>query len=447
METFILGFVVFQFTKILKPMTNISASIQEIKQGKALQSTIRNAQERFCYKPFIVRYKTLHTTVKYGRLIFFSLFSIITGFSCLLELFNVSIGVFALSCGLSLLILVTVEFLKNESLKHFFEIYYSSKRIGVQWLLIVVAVGVCSLSVFLSLQGSKTFYQWVDQSATDIERTYQAKADSVSNFYNQQIDKANLIAQAYFTANSYKGKITYTRDGFIARHYQELSQTAEKWKEEKRQALQQLQKQKSNQLKSNTSKVAFNSHIFILLSLCNEVLILLTGWFLVYYDFQAIHEFELLEDTVLNHHQKFNTTQLNELTRMFNLLGIPHKSLNLPENGINTPTPSNNGNTSNNEKRTTIGFTQNTKGHVTCPEQNNTSKGINTPIKPNQQQRQQENTSYQQLQNYLKKYESVVKDIENGLSIKDIKQRNGISKSTIQNVKRCLKNLHSAIVQ
>jgi uncharacterized protein YerC len=47
---------------------------------------------------------------------------------------------------------------------------------------------------------------------------------------------------------------------------------------------------------------------------------------------------------------------------------------------------------------------------------------------------------------YLKKYENVVNDLQGGLSILKTASKNGVSKSTVQNVKRVLSNTITAIV-
>ena len=51
--------------------------------------------------------------------------------------------------------------------------------------------------------------------------------------------------------------------------------------------------------------------------------------------------------------------------------------------------------------------------------------------------------SFVELQGFLRKYANVVKCIEAGLSNKQVAKQCGVSKTTVHNVKRCLRNLNS----
>ena len=289
-------------------MTKLRNSIQKFFVAKEQRQIVERAKQRFSYKPFYQEYQNLHITSNYGRVLM-HLFSIVTGLTFLALLINSAIQYGFLSLLISGLLLIIWEIGKTNILSSLFTSYYQRGRVPVGLSLL----GLCFLfgSVFCSVEGAKKFYELNDKSVENFEVSNKAQVDSINQHYSTQI--AAIHTQIYdiekHKSKRWGGLLSQSENQQILNYQEDIKSL----KSEKNTNLLQLTTEQKQQLSEIQETSTFNVLGFLALALINESLILLVGWFLVFYDYKTATESEQITE---NEKLTFDFPTLQQLVEL-----------------------------------------------------------------------------------------------------------------------------------
>jgi len=282
--------------------------VKIFEENENARRQLSKAEKRFTPKGFYQQYKALQQIAHLSR--------------CSLPLLSIATGCFALSTilqpymplyfGLALaaLLLGLWERVKSLVVVRSCELFYL-KSSGLPIILLMVALIFASGSAALSLMGSNELAESMDSTQATIDQQFEAEQDSLLSFYGHEIAKAKSIADDYFHANSYRGVITWTKDGSIAEHYRELSQVANQLVQQEQQALSNLRRKWEQTLAAGQRDYQKITVSFLVLVALIEVLIILANWFVVYFDYRIYREHEVI--TEADHRQlMLSASQIRE---------------------------------------------------------------------------------------------------------------------------------------
>lgn len=395
---------------------------EKIFERSEAQKEIEVFREKFTDKPFYQTYRNLYRLASGSRL-FFGLLSVASGSVFLAGVLVASGLPLWLSGALGALVLVLVEILKNILTGTSAVAFLKTKKVAPAAL---VVVGLVALSAWVSLQGTQTFHQVADRTIENTKVVAGSKADSVRAWYDAQIKREEDALADYKNSVSWRGKIDASNK--TTRQVIDV-RTAQigRLQTEKNDALARLQTETDASLfqAENTSERNLTAWLFMCLG--NEVCIILAIVFAYYYEYRSAHEISLLNEDRLS----VGLTELREIVQFFS---PSDGGLSLPIAG-----------TDDQLKPNQIGFNPLKPSEPENPENRPETRlkpGLKPPLKPGLSPHDDE-FRRQQLRDYLAKYRHVVQSIQAGESITQIVQKHQVSKSTILNVRRCLRTLNA----
>ncbi|GAA4824742.1 hypothetical protein [Algivirga pacifica] len=300
------------------------------------------ANDRFAFKPFAVRFRKLKLYAIIGRLLL-PVISIATGMTFMSSLLHGIVPHTLAAVFSGGLLLALMEGMKADTLKIGFEGLYGGRK----WVATLLLAGVLmsGLSIYVSVNGAKELYYLMDDKEAMVTNTYQQEMDSVRTHYvaaTQEIEsKIEEINQRQYQRPN---QFLYASERKAILNYQEqlLGVAAEKATAE--QELKASFKEQKGEIIADTS---FNAFRFAVLAGLIDLLIILSNWFLVYFDYQVVMENDALrkiEATEKRH-------KLSEYTTRYEL---PKQSL-LRQKTENIPQPTK----EEEEAPRVIGFQQN----------------------------------------------------------------------------------------
>lgn len=297
-------------------MQNLRDFYSKIKSTEHLQSEVKKAKETFEVKPFVKEFYNIKSIISFARPLL-SIFSIITGLGCLYYQFVTTFGFF-FACLLSIALLLFVELVKNEVGLLAFKRLYITGLNSLNLVLFLALGAFFSLSVFLSVQGAKDIYKSLDTQTQKFTNHSQSKKDSIVKYYDTQIKNEKKELENFKNSVSYNGKINVydkTTSNTIEKHTQTISSLqAQKNKE-----LETLSKDTKNELVTINQNVNFNIYFWLILSLTIEFLIILSLWFLIWFDWCVSLENEILQNETFTFTKNDLQTYFNN--RISNLVG------------------------------------------------------------------------------------------------------------------------------
>lgn len=297
-------------------MKNLRDFYSKIKSTEHLQNEVRKAKETFEIKPFVKEFQNIKLIILIARPLL-SIFSIITGLGYLYFQIVTSIGVF-FACLLSIGFLLFVELLKNDLALLAFKRLYTG-RLNSLLLFLFLGLGIAlSLSIFLSVQGAKDIYKSLDTQTQKFTNHSQSKKDSIVKYYDTQIKNEKNELANFKNSVSYNGKINVydkTTSTTIDKHTQTISNL----QSQKSKELESFSKDTKNELATINDNVNFNIYFWLVLSLTIECLIILSLWFLIWFDWCVSLENEILQNETFTFTKNDLQTYFNN--RISNLVG------------------------------------------------------------------------------------------------------------------------------
>lgn len=397
--------------KLQNPIGQYVAKVQSSEE-------VQRAKARFAAKPFHEKFKPLKNLAKVGRFLL-PLISILTGVAFLQSVLSGVLPVW-LAWGAGAVLLTGWEVGKGFLLTVSFESFYSGVKgwAGLFAVALLFSVG----SAFFSIRGAGVLHERLDDSVSSFQDIYTARADSIKGHYQTAIREAKEEMEAFKKSVMWKGKIDlYNKT--TASTIRAFVSDIERLKEEEGRALAGLASQHEGKLSKVRQKSEFNAVAVASLAFIIDLLIIAIGWYLVYFDFRTAREAQIFTDG--GQKVSFNTEAIGQIFEMIQT--YTGAGLSLPSA------------TSGGKKQ--IGFSRNDRGIDTGikKEGENSQKpyintGIDTGIDtPSEELRQ--------MRDFLEKYQHVVRDIDKGISIRQCVSKHGVSKTTVQNVKRVMRAL------
>jgi|GEM_PF-4132363 len=314
----------------------------ELRSSFSRVRQIETAKDRFKTKNAFDSLYTFLPLSNIGRF-FLPVLSIITGMFSLLYILDSFMNIW-LASFLCFTLLGLWEKTKSLVLVRAFERFYkgySSSVLGIFVFAILFSLG----SIYLSVNGTWELSQRFDDTEINIDVSYGHKKDSLERYYHTKIANAKMDAKSYFEKNSYKGVITFSKDGRYADHYRKLQERVMELEVKKEMASDKLLSEKVQSLKSD--KVSYQRFVysFLAITFLIELLIILSNWFPVYFDYKIYEESEIINQQI---NRGYTNISLDDLKDVINNI-IPYQSGFIQHNQ------------SNSNEKNSIGFNLNSK--------------------------------------------------------------------------------------
>jgi|GEM_PF-1760211 len=407
-------------------------------------TVVERAHHTFKEKTYLERYKNLYTAANFASFLLqtlSALFAFTFGqhlVSSVLPQFGETFVLFT-SCLLAALLLIGIEVFKRLCLGSFIVTFIQSRAsqsgVTISWGALAVNVLLIGVAVYTSTQGAKEFTQRQTDKSGQIHERYANESAGVSASVQKQIDGEKLALADFKRSVSWKGKINMAEKNTaftIASHNRRL----EKLHEEKAKALASLDTGLQTDLNDNAAKTTKDSGNMFWVSLLVE----LSGLLCIGYVFFFLSRV-FIENGISGEGGK----ELPEDDDVPNLMNTVHS--NGSSIGLNgTPTTKNPIGFRRYEDKTSESDLGGAANQIPSlvPATNLPTGQVweKYHLQPNPMS--PSGFTIADLEGFLRKYENVVKGLEEGLSNKKVAKRCKVSETTVHNVKRCLRNLGNA---
>jgi hypothetical protein len=425
----------------IKPSSIFSNNSARLFRQFEVGGVVERAQQTFKEKTYLERYKNLYTAANVASFVLqglSALFAFTFGQHLVANVLPQFSEAFVLitSCFLAALLLVGIEVFKRLCLGSFIISFIQSRAsqsgISISWGALVINVILIGIAVYTSTQGAKEFTQRQSDKSGQIKQGHSLAADSVTTSIQKQIDAEKTALAEFKRSVSWKGKINMA-DKNTAFTIASYNRRLEKLQNEKSKALATLDAGLQTDLNDNAVKTTKDSGSMFWVSLLVELSGLLCIWFVFFFLSRVFIENKLsggggLQENRCERHE----TDHNQNPKAY-----------VESNG---PSIQN----STGSLRQPIGFQRNNEGigdvieppiHSLPGEEHDLEKYHLQPFPTSPS-----GFMIADMQGFIKKYENVVKCLEEGLSNKQASKRCKVSETTVHNVKRCLKNLSNGKV-
>jgi hypothetical protein len=162
--------------------------------------------------------------------------------------------------------------------------------------LIALALGLSAGSVFVSVHGAQELHARIDHRYQQLTQQLAHEVQELQRFHDNRIQHLEDELRDYKKSVSWRGQINMantTNQKVIANYNQRIADEV--------QALTKQTTDHEQQREQIKEKVVFHRYTFASLALLIDLLILLSGWFLVYYDYRTLEETHSLQQ-----HERFS---------------------------------------------------------------------------------------------------------------------------------------------
>jgi hypothetical protein len=429
----------------IKPSTIFPNTSARLFRQFEFGGVVEKAHQTFKEKTYLERYKNLYTAANFASFLLqtlSALFAFTFGqhlVASVLPQFGETFVLFT-SCLLAALLLVGIEVIKRLCLGSFIVTFIQSRAAqsgsSISWGALAINVLLIGVAVFTSTEGAKEFTRRQTDKSELIQGHYATESAGVAAYIQKQMDSEKQALADFKRSVSWKGKINMAEKNTaftIASHNRRL----EKLQEEKEKALASLEIGLQTDLNDNAAKTTKDSGNMFWVSLLVELSGLLCIGYVFFFLSRVFIENGISGGGKDEQEADDAPTPINPVQTLGNTAAM---------NG--TPTFKN-----------PIGFRQydnkvseSDSGHVANPiplsypatdlptAQVWEKYHLNSNLIP------PSGFTIADLEGFLRKYENVVKGLEEGLSNKKVAKRCKVSETTVHNVKRCLRNLGNAKV-
>ena len=280
--------------------------------AKNNKELIKTANDRFG-KTFKVQFFKLFILSKIGR-IFFPVFSVGLGLTFISFLINQIIGNIYISFGISFTLLAIWEYTKAELLINSLEVHFSGHVFP--WVLVLVTFIFQISSFFISIQGAKELYEQTDHKTAKIKDFYKVQSDSLAAKFDLMIAKSqNDITSLQEKARGQWNGIN-TPEQY--KQIELLRQSILSTQEIRERNLADLKKDKNLDTDNATKKAGFNIVLFMIISGIIEILICLSGFFVIFYDMKIKESLEDADEYFCKPNETYQSDINNIFTSFIN---------------------------------------------------------------------------------------------------------------------------------
>ena len=429
----------------IKPSTIFPNKSARLFRQFEVGAVVEKAHQTFKEKTYLERHKGLYSAANLASFLFqmlSALFAFTFGQHLVASVLPQFGETFVLvsSCFLAALLLIGLEVFKRLCLGSFVVSFIQSRAsqsgVSVSWASLLVNVCLIGIAVYTSTEGAKEFtHRQTDRSET-IKGKYAGEAENVTATIQGQIDAEKKSLAEFKKSVSWKGKINMGEKNTaftIASHNRRL----EKLQDEKKKALASIGTGLQSDLNDNAVKTAKDSGNMFWVSLVVELAGLLCIGYVFFYLSRVFIEAGISNNSGHKPNDQQEDDDLQDLMSSIRSNGTPN--VNNSASAVKNP----------------IGFRR-YDDQASDKEMGTVQKPVFDPVTdlpfvemeqmlekyPSlHHQTTPSGFSVADLQGFLRKYENVVKCLEEGLSNKQVAKRCKVSETTVHNVKRVLRNL------
>ncbi|MEH0153139.1 hypothetical protein V6R21_03275 [Limibacter armeniacum] len=272
-------------------MSKLQNPLEKILERTKYEDHLHRAQDRFAWKPFAIRFASLRKIASLSKYLL-PLLSIATATTFLWTLLATSLPIW-LAIPLALLMLTGWETAKAQLVRISSEMYYGGRQAGIALLVVTLFFSVGS--VVMSMEGAKQLYNLSNSSFQELQKSHLKSVDSLQSYYTSEIQSLKEEKKQFYQNNTvYLGKGKYALNHKVAKAYADYDNRISYLQKLMHTKQGQLQDQFKEQKYLLSQGHQFNSLIFAAVACLVDLLILLTGWFIIYFDFQVLHEQQLI---------------------------------------------------------------------------------------------------------------------------------------------------------
>ena len=322
---------------------------QEFLNHQKFQNDIQKAQKRFALKPFAVKFKLLKQLSIVGRYTLPSL-SILAGITFVALRLKPLVNLWEVAIAFALILLILWETVKSELIRISFESFYQkSKTVLGLFLMTLTFTGV---SIYVSVQGAGELYQLADQSKEQLHHQYLIEKNSISSAYQESIHVINtkIAGIEKHKTKRWGGLLSGSENQQILNYQEQI----DKLQLAEQEAVSQLTLSYQANLQNLNQNQHFNTKAIYAIAALIDLLIVLAGWFCVFFDFKIIQELQIcMQDQEPIELQTHDLSRMAEFFRYYyanqqKLLN--QKDIDLPSIGFKPKTnPGNQENSSKNK--------------------------------------------------------------------------------------------------
>lgn len=417
-------------------------------------AVMERANQTFKEKTYLERYKNLYSAANltsYLLQTLSALFAFTFGqnlVASVLPQFGETFVLFT-SCFLAGLMLVGIEVFKRLCLGSFIVTFIQSRAsqsgVSISWGALAVNILLIGVAVYTSTEGAKEFTRRQTDKSELIRGKHASESESLAEKIQGQMDAEKKGLADFKRSVSWKGKINMAEKN-TAFTIASFNRRLEKLQEEKAQALASLDANLQTDLNANQVKTTKDSGNMFWVSLLVELSGLLCIGYVFFFLSRVFIEngFSGGGGSKPSHgHQEEEEAKLQDM--MDSVRGNGAATLNNSAPPIKNPIGFRRYDDTASEKatETSIRPFSSTVSALPIPEKQDLLEkypSLHHSSSPS-------GFSVADLQGFLRKYENVVKCLEEGLSNKQVSKRCKVSETTVHNVKRCLRNLGNGKVR
>lgn len=433
----------------IKPSTLFPNASARLFRQLEFGTIIERAQHTFKEKTYLERYKKLYTAANltsYLLQTLSALFAFTFGqnlVASILPQFGETFVLFT-SCLLSVLMLVGIEIFKRLCLGSFIVTFIQSRAsqsgISISWGALAVNILLIGVAVYTSTEGAREFTRRQTDKSDLIRGKHASESGSLAEKIQGQMDAEKKGLADFKRSVSWKGKINMAEKN-TAFTIASFNRRLEKLQEEKAKAVASLDADLKTDLNANQAKTTKDSGNMF----CVSLLVELSGLLCIGYVYFFLSRV-FIENGISgggggkqSHKQEEEEGEFQDLTTT--VRGNGSSTLNNSAPPTKNPIGFRLYDDQVSEKATETSVRQFSSTVTDFPNAENLDLLEKYPSL--QHLSNQSSFSVADLEGFLRKYENVVKCLEEGLSNKQAAKRCKVSETTVHNVKRVLRNLSS----
>lgn len=283
--------------------------VSQLLEQKNNVEAIERASSRFDFKPYHLKYRGLKNLSKVSSYLL-PIISIGTGAFWLGGVMQNIVPLLPLAIVLGALLVIGLEYLKNYALGVGLTDSYNGIRGGL--LMVFLGILFAFGSGFISLKGIENLNNTLDKSVSNLQASHEVKKDSLVLYYDNQIKSTQNELKDFKASVSYQGKINIYNPT-TAKKLESLDTRLNDLNTDKRKALATLTGSQTEQVNILNASNGFNLYTVLVIILIIELAILISNWYMVYYDYRIKKESHNLQDIAVE-----PTFTVNQFWQMWN---------------------------------------------------------------------------------------------------------------------------------
>lgn len=273
---------------------------------------VEKAVDRFSFKAFYKKWQALQKTAKVLTILLPSL-SITTSSLWLGSVLSSILPIFWLVVFFGFALIIALEYIKNHFLKVGFTDFYGS--IKYAWLIVLSAMSLACVSGYVSLQGIADLHAQTNQTLQTIAEVQGNEKDSISKKFEAKLESLDGQISALNTLQTNTQKRKWGLLPHEAKALLNLQKERQSIRESKDKELQKLSQEQKQVFSVEQSNVGFNQTVIIVIIAVVEVLIVLSSWFLIYFDYRTKKESQTIAKATNTIH--VNSHDFGQMVRQY----------------------------------------------------------------------------------------------------------------------------------